>query len=165
VDAATYPPTYRGTFRDGITIDDAARRLGVSPSTVRRWVKAGRVKSERVVRPQGYVVLVELPARAPSTPPVEHAPQIATELPTAEGSAVERADTMAAYLATYAAKVVEPHLATIREQAEEIGRLKAELEHIRRSRAPESAPPAEAGSRPSTGLWARLAGWLGGVGS
>ena len=28
--------------------------------------------------------------------------------------------------------------------------------------APEPTPPSEALSRPATGLWSRLAGWLGG---
>jgi excisionase family DNA binding protein len=166
--AAVHPPsaTYRadnhGTYHGGVTIDQAAVSLGVSPSTVRRWVKSGRIKSERVVRPQGYVVLVDLPERAPSTPSAEHPLQVGAQLPTAAGAGVERADAMATYLASYAAKVVEPHLATIRQQAEEIGRLKAELEHIRRQPAETATEPttgSKAVSEPATRPWWRR--WFG----
>lgn len=37
------------------TLPEAARILGVSESTVRRLVKAGKLEAERVLRPQGHV--------------------------------------------------------------------------------------------------------------
>lgn len=46
-----------------ITTADAARRLGVSPTTVRRRIARGRLPAERLLRPQGvrFVVLWEEP--------------------------------------------------------------------------------------------------------
>jgi excisionase family DNA binding protein len=42
-----------GTYRPGGSIHEAALMLGVSPTTVRRWVAAGRLRSERSERPRG----------------------------------------------------------------------------------------------------------------
>ena len=76
------PPS--ASHREGFqpaTLPEAARLLGVSESTVRRMVKAGRLESERVLRPQGHVwmVMVPLPStvgpagsRQPSTKEGEH---------------------------------------------------------------------------------------------
>ena len=46
---------------DRLTIDEAARRLGVSVSTIRRQIRAGWLRVEREQTPQGfrYVVLLE----------------------------------------------------------------------------------------------------------
>ena len=41
-------------FHPGLTIGQAASRLGVSPSTVRRWVRSGRLPSERVAVSDGF---------------------------------------------------------------------------------------------------------------
>src|SRR3954471_17437297 len=49
-----------GTYRPGVSIHEAAVMLGVSPTTVRRWVASGRLQSERHDRPQGEVVRVFL---------------------------------------------------------------------------------------------------------
>jgi excisionase family DNA binding protein len=147
---ATYQPDSHGTYRGGwrgVTIDHAARQLGVSPTTIRRWVKDGRIKSERVARPQGYVVLVELPASAPSTPDQTTPPQIATTPPATAPTEVARADAMAIYLAAYAKKITAPLVATIAEQAELIGELKTRLAAFE---APKPDPDPEA---PVAAMW------------
>ena len=53
-----------------ISTADAARRLGVSPTTVRRRIAHGRLSAERHLRPQGvrFVVLWEEPQ--PTVQPV-----------------------------------------------------------------------------------------------
>ena len=139
-----------------MTIDDAARLLGVSPTTVRRWVKDGRIKSERVVRPQGYVVLVELPS---TTPAAGHPPQVSTELPTVAPTDLARADAMATYLAAYAEKITSPLIATIADQAELIGDLKARLAALQSPQSEpmptEPTPAAEAMLEPARRVWWR----------
>jgi excisionase family DNA binding protein len=40
---------------------EAAAILGVSPTTVRRMVRAGTLQAERVLRPQGHMFVVLLP--------------------------------------------------------------------------------------------------------
>ncbi len=54
-------------------LPEAARILGVSESTVRRLVKAGKLEAERVLRPQGHVWMVRVPAS--STNPPEDPPR------------------------------------------------------------------------------------------
>ncbi len=49
-----------------VPIREAALRLGVSPDTVRRRMKAGELRGEKQPTPQGFVWHVELPADAPS---------------------------------------------------------------------------------------------------
>ena len=51
-----------------LTTSDAARRLGVSPSTVRRRIATGHLRAERDPRPQGmrYIVLLDPIAATPA---------------------------------------------------------------------------------------------------
>src|SRR3954471_5961978 len=68
------------------TLPEAARILGVSESTVRRLVKAGKLEAERVLRPQGHVWMVRGPA--PSTEPAADPPRwipASGDAPSAEG--------------------------------------------------------------------------------
>jgi len=53
--------TFHGETFQRVSIAEAARTLGVSPSTVRRMVKAGRLVGESVLRPQGSAYVVRLP--------------------------------------------------------------------------------------------------------
>lgn len=159
--AATYQATYRGTFhthRGGVSVDDAARELGVSPSTIRRWVKSGRLTSERVSRPQGYVVLVQLPgdvapANGGESPdqqlPTAAPGQVSTAPTIAARGEIERAEQMAAYMAAVTAPLVEQ----IRVQAETIGRLQAELEQVR---ADQTVDPTVRQPTPQRCWWQRL---------
>jgi excisionase family DNA binding protein len=144
------PPTdtYGGTYcpADGdrtrlLTVQEAAGALGVSPTTIRRWVKEGAVASERVSRPQGYVVMVQIPERQiPTGRYAPRPPGVATQLPTSAPTDAARAEAMA----EYSAKLLEPLVAKLAEQAEDIGRLRAQLERahdtIRALEAPREVP-------------------------
>lgn len=44
-----------------LSIPEAADRLGISQTSVRRRIRAGRLRAERRGTPQGYVWLVEAP--------------------------------------------------------------------------------------------------------
>src|SRR5215210_1015670 len=75
------PPSDPGAFHP-YTLPEAARRLGVGQSTVRRMVKAGKLRAETVLRPQGTAWVIYLPD-APSAPDAEGA----NHLPPPGGSA------------------------------------------------------------------------------
>jgi transposase-like protein len=63
---ATPPVTTRQ-----VSVAEAARELGISPETVRRWIKLGRLEARRAIRPQGAVWQVSLPVTTPrGVPPV-----------------------------------------------------------------------------------------------
>jgi len=98
------PPS--ASHREGFqpaTLPEAARLLGVSESTVRRMVKAGKLESERVLRPQGHVwmVMVALPSTA--TPAGSRQPS------TKEGDHPSGGDA----LATWTRSVLEPLMAEL----------------------------------------------------
>jgi hypothetical protein len=57
------------TFHAGMSIDQAATVLKASASTVRRWVKEGRLRSDRVTTPQAHAFRVYLDRQAPSVEP------------------------------------------------------------------------------------------------
>jgi len=60
--------SHRGGFQPA-TLPEASRLLGVSESTVRRLVNAGKLEAERVLRPQGYVWMVEVDEDAAEAAP------------------------------------------------------------------------------------------------
>ncbi len=125
------PASHRERFQPA-TLPEASRLLGVSESTVRRMVKAGRLEAERVLRPQGYVWMVMVPLR--STDPSAGSRQPSTS----EGAHPPSGDA----LAMWTRSVLEPlvaELSLMRQanerqaqqligQAETIGRQGAELE-------------------------------------
>jgi excisionase family DNA binding protein len=61
--------------RQGLTIAQAARSLGVSSRTVRRFIKSGKINAELVPGPFGeeYRIL-ELPVDFPKPKPVDNTP-------------------------------------------------------------------------------------------
>jgi excisionase family DNA binding protein len=64
-DATAHPTTRQ------VSVAEAARELGISPETVRRWIKSGRLDARRAIRPQGTVWEVSLPVTTPrGVPPV-----------------------------------------------------------------------------------------------
>jgi len=48
-----------------VSVSEASRELGISPETVRRWIKSGRLQADRAIRPQGTVWLITLPVTTP----------------------------------------------------------------------------------------------------
>lgn len=127
-----------GTFQPidpTISIDEAAIRLGVAPSTVRRWVKAGRFHAAQVLTKQGYtfrIPLAEVEAAAPSTvepvtPSVEPSASDSIEgsnQSTVEPSAATSVERSIA-MADYNAKLVQPW-------ADQVERLTERLETLAR---------------------------------
>ena len=125
------PASHREGFQPA-TLPEASRLLGVSESTVRRMVKAGRLEAERVLRPQGHVWMVMVPLPSTDRPAGSHQPS------TREGTHPPAGDA----LATWTRSVLEPlvaELSLMRQanerqaqqlvgQAETIGRQTAELE-------------------------------------
>jgi excisionase family DNA binding protein len=150
------PPN--GSHREGfqlVTLPEASRILGVSESTVRRMVKAGKLEADRVERSQGHLWLVKLPA--PSGIGSDHPPTVAT----AEGSNPPGAEALtawsAAILTPIMARMAEQET-TIRDQAETIGTLRAELDAERRAHSPVAGqetpePPDPAPEPPSPFPW------------
>ena len=135
--------TCRDAFQAGVSIDQAAAALNVSPSTVRRWVKEGRLPADRVATPQGHVFRVHLPAEGTETPATE-ASKVGSAAPSTApvvAPSAERAEAMAAYNAALVAPLVAELAQTrvrmleqadrIADQAEQIGALRAQLEQAR----------------------------------
>ena len=138
------PPN--GSHREGfqlVTLPEASRILGVSESTVRRMVKAGKLEADRVERSQGHLWLVKLPP--PSSPGGGHPPTVAT----AEGSNPPPADALAAWSATILgpimARMAEQE-GTIREQAETIGELRARVSTLEAHTGPQSVESTRGGA-------------------
>ncbi len=132
-------------FHAGLTIGQAASMLGVSPSTVRRWVRSGRLRSDQVMAGDGFEYRIPaeaLEARKGSANPCTTPSLEATVNGFTEGVAapildasVERSAALAAYNAQLIAPltaVIEQQSATIVSQAE---RLEAQAETIGRQTA------------------------------
>ena len=136
---------------------EAAAALGISANTVRAWIKSGKLRSQKVVRPQGYPLRVFLE----DTPPPIVEPGEAgtftggtTQVPAVD---VLRAEAMANYNRQLLEPVMnELHdaLRTIIRQAEEIGELRTRL-RILEAMAHETAGRGEAVSEPVTRPWWR----------
>jgi len=131
-------------FHAGLTIGQAASALGVSSSTVRRWVRSGRLHSDQVAVGDGfeYRILLEgleglegvkgsaNPFMEPTAEAVANGSMDASVSPIMDAS-MERSVALAAYnaqLVAPLAAVIERQSETIREQAEALGRQGAELE-------------------------------------
>jgi excisionase family DNA binding protein len=178
------PGTSHGTSQPGplpgLSVPDAAAALGVSTNTVRRWIKDGSLVAERVARPQGYALRVYLPTQVPpvSTSPgtsfgMSHdereVPPTGTsqQVPTVAPTDLQRAEALAAYGATLLAPVVA-ELAAVRQQAveraEEVGRLREQLQVAAARIAALEAPAPRDEPVPTDGgsphpWWSRLAAW------
>ena len=117
-----------------MSVQEAATALDVSVNTIRRWIKDGRIPHEKLTTPAGFAYRVYPQRVAPTGTPRE-VPLIGTprEVP-ALAPDIQRAEAMA----SYSRSLLEPLVARlaeqeqiIREQAEDLGRLRAELEHAR----------------------------------
>ena len=154
-----------GASRPGLSMQEAAVAMGVSLNTMRRWCAIGRVRSERISRPQGYTVRVYLDRVPTQEPPVEGAAQEPQPTDTQEPPGtyqqgpidLARAEAMAAYNRELVAPLVA-ELAAYRERLEDLARqngtlaaelgqarahaaeLEAKLEAATRAPDPEPAP-------------------------
>ncbi len=143
-DGTGTPAPWMGTnpHLGGLTVAEASVSLGVSVNTIRRWIKEGRLRSERVATPTGYAYRVfpdgvpVIGTRAGSgTDSGAHADSGIGTDQLAAGSSValetQRAEAMAVYTKTLleplVARLAEQE-AVVRDQAETIGRQGAELE-------------------------------------
>jgi len=64
-----------GMSKQGLTIAEAARSLGVSSRTVRRYVKSGKIHAESVLGPFGQEYrILELPVEFRKSKPVDNTP-------------------------------------------------------------------------------------------
>jgi excisionase family DNA binding protein len=139
-----------------VTIEQAAAILGLSTSTVRRRIRDGRLRAEEVSRPQGIMRLVYLPDDADPGVTQVSAPDgvVTTTAVTSPG------DSMIAYTQTLLLPLVEAlerSQATVREQAETIGRLEAENRALVASTAPQIIKPTP---EPPLARWRKWAPWL-----
>jgi DNA-binding transcriptional MerR regulator len=173
----TYPPGTHVSTSPPVGIKEAAEQLRVSVNTVRRWIREGKLQTEKQSRPQGYTLLVHLPVDG----------QVLTDAPTQTGAQVdaqagvhespahqvptEQVPALAEYaraeaMATYSAKLLEPLVARLAEQeqiirqlAEEKGqhqeRLSHQAERIQQLEAQLATSTAE------VSFWQRWFGWLG----
>jgi hypothetical protein len=137
-----------------VTIPEAARRLGLSKSAVRRRLQSGQLTGRREDRPQGHVWLIALSTGGSNghTNGVVHAPE---DLPAGAetsrhvpagagtsrqgpagaagrslGTALQRAQEMAAY----SEALLAPYVQKIEAQAERIGRLEERAAHLQAER-------------------------------
>ena len=120
---------------DGLTVAEAAVALGVSVNTIRRWIKDGRVRSERVGTLTGYAYRVfpeGVPINGTHTGNGTHS---GTDQPVSDPSVTVALEThRAEAIAVYTRTLLEPLVArlaeqetTIRDQAETIGGLTAQV--------------------------------------
>jgi excisionase family DNA binding protein len=154
-----------GGFRIPSTVDslrEAADQLGISVQTVRRRIRTGELKAERIACPQGFAWRIHLSTgdvpdvhgwqptdrvTDPSNHAVGQPTSQATSPPSLQPSMdVLRADAMAAY----SARLMEPLLmrldqkdSVIVRQAEQIGQLTAELQAAREQLSVVQAPQEE----------------------
>jgi excisionase family DNA binding protein len=154
-----------------VSVDEAAAALNVSPNTIRRWLKAGALRGERVERPQGVMWRVYLPSAAPPPAGERHVPDGTCQPemgppvapPTAPASLeVARATALAEYGAALLAPVIA-ELELVRQenrgQAERLGHLTAELEAARAQLAEREAPVPAADAAPSRPWWTWFPWW------
>jgi hypothetical protein len=113
-----------------VSVEDAARALGISTNTVRRQVKAGTLRSERISRPQGYVVRVYIPE---GQVPNGQVPEVPSEVPTQVTTLVpvqeriEAIETLARALMAPLREELADARTQLAELATENGRLKERL--------------------------------------
>jgi hypothetical protein len=176
------------TRRELVPVKEAAARLGLSESDVRRRIKAGTLPAEQFERPQGtyYRVIFEAPTdtslpadQLPATRPNQTAPRPDAKTP--RQHAAPGIDVLATLLARLT-ETVERQAQTIADLREDRGRLQAHAEHVsaraeglqaeldalKAAQSPIAAPTAAQGPDLSTGasmpqpvpLWRRALSML-----
>jgi len=136
----------------GVTVAEAAAILGVSTATVRRMVKRGQLEGTRVHRPQGTAFVITMPVDAAGdTQDATDTRQEAGVTPRGNASPSEQ---LAAWSETFLVPLVaalERSQATVREQAERIGELRATVAAQDARIATLVAPTSRQGAELSTG--------------
>jgi hypothetical protein len=170
-----------GTSQPGLSIHEAAVMLGVAPNTVRRWCASGRLRSQRIPRPQGEMVRVflddeagqvprqvppgEVPEDVPNEVPHTSQAQVPTEQARANAMSMLIAASITPVLAPLVAQI-EAHRQTVERQAEQlvaqaeiIGRQSAELEALRAQ--PSTLDASGAPARPAVATESTTHIWFG----
>jgi excisionase family DNA binding protein len=133
----------------GMSVEEAARALRCSPNTIRRYIQRGRVRAERLARPQGYAwrVYLEAPPTMGDTSQPETSHAVTSQVPP---------EVPPTWLVPLAQELAAART-MIAHQAEQIGRLTAELEQARAAEVGE-APTKERATpapRPWWAFWRR----------
>jgi excisionase family DNA binding protein len=148
--------TFHNETFQRVSVAEAAKILGVSPSTVRRLVKAGKLVGESVLRPQGSAYVVRLPRDAStvvdglsgtSQPPRGEERSNASEQVFTDSVKSPGEQMMAAWSAAVLTPILAPLVAEITasrqqlvSQAETIGELRAENAALRAAQTLSAAP-------------------------
>jgi excisionase family DNA binding protein len=83
-----------------VSIDEAARLLGVSQDTIRRRIRNGELKAHQETRPQGYIWRVTLPDEEPESQSHIRDTCLSSELVEALRNTIQRQDDTIAQLRT-----------------------------------------------------------------
>ena len=85
-----------------VSIDEAARLLGVSQDTIRRRIRNGELKAQQEARPQGYIWRVLLPDEEPEPEGQHHVGDtyVSLELVESLRNTIQRQDDTIAQLRT-----------------------------------------------------------------
>lgn len=152
---------------DFITVGEAARRLGVSPTTVKRRIARGTLEAEQLQRPQGFEYRVRLTTAQPTPHGTVHAPSTApSDSEEPAPPTVTTQDVAAAITAATAPllAVIERQAGEIAELREDRGRLTAELDILKAAHGPGAshltAPATDSMIGPFPRAWAFVAGTL-----
>jgi excisionase family DNA binding protein len=135
-------------YQPGLTIGQTASRLNVSPSTVRRWVRSGRLHATQVTVGDGYEYRIPLEALEGMKASVQPSEEATTD-PSANGSiptilevSVERSTAVAAYNA----QLLAPLVTVIEHQAEQLVRQAEQIADLREERGRHTAELERAAS-------------------
>ena len=141
-----------------LSVQEVAAALGVAQNTVRRWFKAGRLRSEHLTAPEGSFLRVQVETGDPlaAAPLVADAPEYGHR-----PLDVQRMEAMAEYNKALMAPLVD-ELSRVQSQladaAERVGRLESELAAAR-----ERIRSLESGRRDPTWRILLEIGWSAGV--
>ena len=157
-------------YQPGLTIGQVASNLKVSPSTVRRWVRSGRLPSTQVSVGDGFEYRIPVEAVKgveTSVNPSTESMVNSSTTPSEKGSAtetleasVERSTAVAAYNAQLLAPlvdVIERQSSQLVAQAEIIGELRATVAAQGARIATLEAPTSTEGQKPP--LWLSRLPW------
>jgi excisionase family DNA binding protein len=153
--------TDQGETFQRVSVAEAAAILGVSVATVRRRIRAGELEAETVLRPQGSAFVVRLPVQASAgvsdayDSRQEPRDTMRTEASPEQAMLHLVQAAVTPILAPVMARMAEQE-ATIRQQAETIGELRASYRALEARTAPQSVDPTP---EPSPAGWRPLLAW------